>query len=149
MHRDLFLKTVVRAFPLLAVSSSLILAVQPDLRPAIPLLAGVTAFMTVLLALVLYLGEQGEVSLTPAVILGVALLLRIFFLFNPPQLSDDVYRYLWDGATILSGNSPYAAAPACIPPPPLLKAVHSRINEVTRLRSKARRCSVLRPSFRP
>ncbi len=104
------------------------LAVQPELRLVVPLLVGITAFMVIVLALVLYCGERGTVLWTPSVILGVALLLRLLFLFAPPQLSDDVYRYLWDGRQLLRGDNPYAAAPAAIQPPPDLAVVHSRIN---------------------
>ncbi|MDD5395435.1 MAG: glycosyltransferase 87 family protein [Thiothrix sp.] len=34
------------------------------------------------------------------------------FLFRLPELSDDIYRYLWDGLTVLHGNNPYALAPS-------------------------------------
>ncbi len=93
-----------------------------------PLLVGVTAGVSALLALTLYGGDRGYVSWSPAVILAVALLLRLMFLFAPPQLSDDIYRYLWDGSVLLRGDNPYAAAPAAVQPPPGLAAVHGRIN---------------------
>jgi hypothetical protein len=116
------------ALPFLLVSSCGLLALEPELRLAVPLLVGCTALMASLLALALYLGERDRLSWSPAVILGVALLLRLIFLFAPAQLSDDIYRYLWDGATLLRGTNPYAAAPAKIPPPLELKAVHAEIN---------------------
>lgn len=105
-----------------------VLAFQPELRLVVPLLVGVTAFLAVVSALTLYLGELGNVSWSPSVILCVALLLRLLFLFSPPQLSDDVYRYLWDGSQLLRGNNPYAAAPAALQPPPERAEIHSRIN---------------------
>jgi len=105
-----------------------VLAVQPDLRLVVPLLIGVTAFMVIVVTLVLYCGERGALSWSPSVILGVALLLRLLFLFAPPQLSDDVYRYVWDGRQVLRGENPYAAAPAAVQPSPDLADVHSRIN---------------------
>jgi hypothetical protein len=92
------------------------------------MLIGVTAFMAVLLALLLYFGERARLYWSPAVILAVALVLRLLFLFAPPQLSDDIYRYLWDGGNLLRGTNPYAATPAEIPPPPELEAVHSKVN---------------------
>lgn len=104
------------------------LAAQPELRLTIPLLIGITAFMVMVLTIVCYFGERGAVFFSPAVILGVALILRLMFLFAPPQLSDDVYRYLWDGRQLLQGVNPYAAAPAAVQSPPDLAAVHSRIN---------------------
>lgn len=121
-------KTIAAALPLCLVFSSILLAVQPELRLAIPLLVGVTAFMAILLSLSLYCGERMKVIWPPAVILGVALVLRLLFLFAPPQLSDDIYRYLWDGGNLLRGVNPYVAAPAAITPQPELKDIHARIN---------------------
>ena len=114
--------------PLLLISSCAVLALQPELRLAVPLLVGVTALMVLLLAFALFWGDREKPLWSPAVILAVALLLRLFFLFAPPQLSDDIYRYLWDGGNLLRGTNPYAAAPATITPPPELKAVHGKIN---------------------
>ncbi len=39
-----------------------------------------------------------------------AILFRIILLFTTPTLSDDVYRYLWDGYVVNEGVSPYAYA---------------------------------------
>ncbi len=44
-------------------------------------------------------------------ILAIALLLRLLALPLQPSLSDDVYRYLWDGRVILAGQNPYLAPP--------------------------------------
>ena len=46
------------------------------------------------------------------VIWVVAIALRLVFLPLTPELSDDVYRYLWDGHVQLSGVNPYLYAPA-------------------------------------
>ena len=43
---------------------------------------------------------------------GVAITLRVVLLPLAPELSDDVYRYLWDGHVQLSGINPYLHAPA-------------------------------------
>jgi hypothetical protein len=40
-----------------------------------------------------------------------AALLRATLLFRAPDLSDDVWRYLWDGRVASNGVSPYAFAP--------------------------------------
>jgi hypothetical protein len=105
-----------------------LLAREPELRLAVPLLVGTTAVMVMVLALALYTGERGAISWSPAAILGVALLLRLLFLFAPPQLSDDIYRYLWDGSTLLRGINPYATAPAAVTPPPDLIPIQRQIN---------------------
>ena len=44
-------------------------------------------------------------------ILGLAILFRATLLFTtPPTLSDDVYRYIWDGRLTNAGVNPYAYA---------------------------------------
>ncbi|BCG46450.1 hypothetical protein GEOBRER4_n1247 [Citrifermentans bremense] len=80
------------------------------------------------LAFVLYRGEQRPYAWSPALILGVALILRLMFVLAPAQLSDDIYRYVWDGHNVLSGINPYAAAPAAVVPPAKLKPIHAAIN---------------------
>ena len=126
--RSLSGNLVTTALPLFLICTCGVLALQPELRLAVPLLIGVTALMASLLALALYCGERAKVLWSPPVILSVALVLRLLFLFAPPQLSDDIYRYMWDGSNLLRGINPYAAAPAEISPPPELNVVHSRIN---------------------
>lgn len=119
---------VKAALPLFLIISCGVLALQPELRMALPMLVGSTALMSVLLAFALYYGERGRLTWSPVLIMTVALALRLMFLFSPPQLSDDIYRYLWDGGNLLRGTNPYAAAPADIPPPPEQTAVHAKIN---------------------
>jgi hypothetical protein len=46
------------------------------------------------------------------VVLGIAALARILFLPTEPTLSEDVYRYLWDGRLVTRGVNPFAAAPS-------------------------------------
>jgi len=46
------------------------------------------------------------------VALAAALLFRIVAALGEPALSDDVYRYVWDGRVQLHGFHPYAHAPA-------------------------------------
>ena len=52
-----------------------------------------------------------EEQRTGRAILGVALLLRLLALPMAPVLSNDVYRYVWDGEAVLSGADPYREAP--------------------------------------
>ncbi len=110
------------------VVTSVILAMAAELRLAVPLLVGITAVMTITLSCTLYYGERGRLNWSPATILIVALLLRLLFLFNPPQLSDDIYRYLWDGSNLINGINPYASAPSAVVPTSALIPVHSQIN---------------------
>lgn len=120
--------SAVWLIPTALCASCATLAMEPELRLAVPTLTGVTAFMTILLATTLYLGERGRVFWSVPVILSVAFLMRVFFLFDPPQLSDDLYRYLWDGAMAMAGSNPYSIAPALSVPATGLAAIHASIN---------------------
>lgn len=114
--------------PLLLLCCCALLALEPELRLAVPLLVGVTALMTMLLACTLFCGGRLRLTWSPGVILAVAVALRLMFLFSPAQLSDDVYRYLWDGSNLLRGVNPYSASPSAMKPPPELQEVHARVN---------------------
>lgn len=66
-------------------------------------------------------------SLKTVVLFG--LLFRVVLLFSAPGLSDDVYRYLWDGRVQAAGINPYAYPPASEALADLKDAeVFSRIN---------------------
>ena len=41
-----------------------------------------------------------------------AALFRLAIIFSPPYLSDDIYRYIWDGRVQASGTNPYRYIPA-------------------------------------
>ena len=46
-----------------------------------------------------------------ATILLAAIVLRLLSLGMPPSLSDDIYRYRWDGRVQAAGHNPYAEPP--------------------------------------
>ena len=48
---------------------------------------------------------------TMLIVLAVGVVLRIFQFGAPTLLEDDYNRYLWDGAVIVAGESPYAQSP--------------------------------------
>ncbi|TPW14160.1 MAG: hypothetical protein FD129_1129, partial [bacterium] len=56
-------------------------------------------------------GRPGPIVLSWPFLLAVGLLMRIPLLLAPPQLSDDIYRYLWDGRVAVIGVNPYRHAP--------------------------------------
>lgn len=57
-------------------------------------------------------GSQFTSRLSPfVVIFAFALLFRAILFFTPPTLSDDMFRYVWDGRVQAHGISPYAYAP--------------------------------------
>ena len=66
--------------------------------------------------------ESLSLAIACACVVGIALVLA------PPLLSDDVYRYLWDGRVTLSGTSPYRYAPDDPHLAPLRDALWRRVN---------------------
>jgi hypothetical protein len=49
---------------------------------------------------------------TVPVILAFAAAFRLALVFEPPRLSDDIYRYVWDGRVQAAGVNPYRYVPA-------------------------------------
>jgi len=54
-------------------------------------------------------------TLAPWIVLVLALGVRLPLVGTPPLLSDDVYRYLWEGLVLLSGGNPFVTPPAELP----------------------------------
>ena len=44
-------------------------------------------------------------------LVGISILFRLVFLFAIPNLSQDFYRFIWDGRMILEGFNPYLSLP--------------------------------------
>jgi len=99
------------AAPLLLLTFYTLLATLPSLGRAVPELTGLTGLLVILLAFILYRGERHPPDWPLWLILTIALAIRVPFLIRPPELSDDIHRYLWDGLQLLSGQNPYALAP--------------------------------------
>lgn len=69
-------------------------------------------------------GEEAILAVVVAAVMLAALVL-------PPVFSDDIYRYVWEGAVIAAGESPYVYAPSAPELAPLAAEwprVHPRIN---------------------
>jgi hypothetical protein len=61
-------------------------------------------------AYLLAVGRLGRDRTPLSVIWGFAILFRLLLLFTAPTLSDDIFRYLWDGRLLSQGINPYAFA---------------------------------------
>jgi hypothetical protein len=61
-------------------------------------------------------------------IVGFALLFRATLFFSAPGLSDDVYRYVWDGTLVNHGVNPYQYAPGAPELSAYRDALYERIN---------------------
>ena len=44
--------------------------------------------------------------------MGVAVFFRLIFLFSTPVLSDDFFRFIWDGRLLVGGFNPYLYLPS-------------------------------------
>ncbi len=62
----------------------------------------------------------------------IACLFRIGFVWAEPILSDDLYRYMWEGKLLLEGGNPYTHPPSIfdIADPYLTKVNHPHISSV-------------------
>lgn len=85
-----------------------LLAWWPD--PALPL-PGLGFFFAAFFAYAGAAVGSGNGTGSPAVIWIFAVLFRLALLPAAPELSDDVYRYLWDGHVQLQGVNPFRYAP--------------------------------------
>jgi hypothetical protein len=63
-----------------------------------------------------------------AFVFMVAVALRATFLFTPPVLSDDIYRYIWDGRIQREGLNPYLYAPEAPQLEYLRDPIYQRVN---------------------
>lgn len=64
------------------------------------------------LAFLGYLGLMSKGGPPVKHLFALAILARLLLWPAMPQLSDDIYRFLWDGRLILNGINPFAATPA-------------------------------------
>lgn len=111
-NRGISKKIFLWGVPLIIAFSYGVLACQADLRLSIASLVGASALIMVFLTVTLYLGETRGIGWSSRTIILLAIAFRLMFLFRLPELSDDIYRYFWDGLTILHGNNPYTFAPS-------------------------------------
>ena len=62
-----------------------------------------------LFASYIYLIKKNEFSFRT--LLGLSILFRLVFLFSIPNLSQDFYRFIWDGRMLFEGLNPYLTLP--------------------------------------
>src|SRR5215212_2958935 len=98
--------------------------------------SGIRFFMTIaFVQSAIYLLAAWIVVRTPSsnsillIAVAFAVLFRLSILFAPPYLSDDIYRYVWDGRVQAAGINPYRYIPAA---PELVQlrdeAIYPKIN---------------------
>ena len=83
-------------------------------------------------AFAIYLGLAWHMARRPegslGLILALAFLFRSTLLWSPPTLSDDIFRYVWDGRVQQAGINPYRYAPADRHLAPLRDQFYAAIN---------------------
>jgi len=75
--------------------------------------------------------RRGASSGRPHLILGAALVFRLTLWWSPATLSDDVFRYIWDGRVQLAGINPYLYAPSAPQVAHLRDALYPSVNHAT------------------
>ena len=109
--------------------SYLITAQSTDLLYFIPELIGANTLIIILLSIVPFLNRRIQAGWSTGFIIFVAAVLRLIFIRRSPELSDDIFRYLFDGLMFLKGRNPYTAAPAAfLTDDSFLSALITRIN---------------------
>jgi hypothetical protein len=104
-------------FPAIAIEiSCTAFSLLGNLRANIPLFLAFYffAFVAYALTIPVWLGEGGKQNFTRASAIfcvACALAFRITLLIAEPSLSDDIYRYLWDGKVQSHGLNPYSYPP--------------------------------------
>ncbi len=71
----------------------------------------IAIFYFPLFALFLLIYRRSQSNQELYFFLGLAVLARGILLFGMPQLSDDIYRFIWDGRLIIAGYNPFDHLP--------------------------------------
>lgn len=100
---------IILALGLAGIVLYAVLALSGDLRDRLPLLFGAYPLLIGLMAAGWYRVRQNSARLPT--MLAAALAFRLVAAIGEPALSDDLYRYLWDGNVQRHGLHPYAYAP--------------------------------------
>ncbi len=93
------------------VSLYCLVASMDSLAASLPMLLAVCAAIVVMLAVAAFLSRNLPIFSTNWVVL-FAVVFRLLFVMRPPELSDDIFRYLLDGLNLLNGLNPYQYPPA-------------------------------------
>ena len=100
----------ILAAGLISALSYAALTATGDLTALVPVFLGChLALAALMVAGWLLVRAGGDRELRIA--LGVALLFRLVASLGEPALSDDIYRYVWDGRVQIQGIHPYRYAP--------------------------------------
>ncbi len=97
---------------LLVLSGDFVHGADPSTYPVISFVLLEMLAGSVYLVLLWLIPRSGVERRSLALVIGVGLIIRALTMFSTPILEDDFYRYMWDGAVLAGGDSPYRYAPA-------------------------------------
>jgi hypothetical protein len=87
------------------------IAIRGDLRPRIVETIGLLLLSGLFYLISTYVILRGQGAVRPAWILGAAIVFRLTFWPLYPALSEDVFRYRWEGKLQAAGGNPYEVRP--------------------------------------
>jgi hypothetical protein len=109
--------------------ATVLMARLPSWRAELGTFQALYAVAFAFYAVAVWRSTRDAPSIAPAVVMVVALAARVALFPVTPSLSDDLYRYLWEGRVVLAGHDPYRLAPQAQVLAPLRdEAVFPRIN---------------------
>ncbi len=73
-----------------------------------PLITGIFIFFFIYLVSFNYFKKEKDIWF----FIGLGVLLRFILLFSLPNLSDDIYRFIWDGRLLVNGTNPFDQLPS-------------------------------------
>jgi hypothetical protein len=122
------LAIILILFGLVSVAGYLCLWWLGDLRFKVPEYVWLYFVLSVTYFLACLMARRAANTNHLRLILGFALLFRLVVLFSAPSLSDDVYRYLWEGYLQTQGVNPYRFAPQAAQLVPLRNDLWAKVN---------------------
>lgn len=98
------------ALVLLAIQATFTAHLAPLVGAATTVIAYAGCFLTYAFVLWLIRREPSSPTLVGVVVAAVAI--RVALVFAEPVLSDDIFRYVWEGRVTLAGYNPFSHAPS-------------------------------------
>ncbi|RJP92229.1 MAG: hypothetical protein C4518_07560 [Desulfobacteraceae bacterium] len=119
----------MKSIPFFILMAYLFLCLQNNLGVAAPEIVGATGLIVILIGMGLVINDKSGNGWSPTIIMAFAAVFRLMFLWRTPELSDDIFRYIFDGMMTVSGHNPYALAPAnVLPSSPQMHGLISQVN---------------------
>lgn len=100
------LRDAVAAFVVFAMTVTMVLT--SDANPAVAL----ALYAALFLPYAYFVARAARSTLNPVVIVALGLAVRGILIFAEPVLSDDIFRYVWEGRVSMAAHNPFYLAPS-------------------------------------